>query len=258
MTRSSAPPAILLRDRLDHWADVRPDDTAMTVGAQTFTWGQWRERILRLASAAGRCRGARRRAAGRPRPQPPRHGRAHAGRVISLGAATVPVNFRLSPGQVRYILEDSRPMILFRGGSSPTSRPRPARRPSTSHSPRQRRGPPTAGSVRDPRRALGRGRQGRRLARSGREAVRRRRHRLLPRPAGSLPVPDLGRLRGRAATRRDRQGAQAPLARALLGRPGTSHMTGGAIRTATAGIFLDKSPSIHSRFEMQWFAFTRP
>ena len=47
--------------------------------------------------------------------------------------------------------------------------------------------------------------------------VRRRRHRLLPRPAGSLPVPDLGRLRRRAATRRDRQGAQARLARPLLG-----------------------------------------
>ena len=33
----------------------------------------------------------------------------------SLGAATVPANFRLSPGQVRYILEDSRPVILFLG-----------------------------------------------------------------------------------------------------------------------------------------------
>jgi acyl-CoA synthetase (AMP-forming)/AMP-acid ligase II len=33
----------------------------------------------------------------------------------SLGAATVPANFRLSAGQVRYILEDSRPVILFLG-----------------------------------------------------------------------------------------------------------------------------------------------
>ena len=47
---------------------------------------------------------------------------------------------------------------------------------------------------RGPRRPLGRVRQGRRRPRSGRGVVRRRRHRLLPRPAGALPVPGLGRL----------------------------------------------------------------
>jgi acyl-CoA synthetase (AMP-forming)/AMP-acid ligase II len=114
MTLSSAPAPILLRDRLDHWADVRPDNTAMTFGAQTFTWGQWRERILRLAGAlhdAGvRC-GDRLAVLDLN----------HLATVeltlaaSSLGAATVPVNFRLSPGQIRYILEDSRPVILFRG-----------------------------------------------------------------------------------------------------------------------------------------------
>jgi acyl-CoA synthetase (AMP-forming)/AMP-acid ligase II len=108
------PVAALLRDRLDHWARVRPDDTAVTFGGRTFTWGQWRMRILRLAGA---LRGA---------------GVRHGDRLAvldlnhlatieltiaasSLGAATVPVNFRLSPGQVRYILEDSRPVILFHG-----------------------------------------------------------------------------------------------------------------------------------------------
>jgi acyl-CoA synthetase (AMP-forming)/AMP-acid ligase II len=108
------PMAVLLRDRLDHWARVRPDDTAMTFGAQTFTWGQWHQRILRLAGAL--------RAAG------VRHGDRLAVLDLNhlaaieltlaascLGAATVPVNFRLSPGQVRYILEDSRPVILFYG-----------------------------------------------------------------------------------------------------------------------------------------------
>jgi acyl-CoA synthetase (AMP-forming)/AMP-acid ligase II len=114
MTLSSAPAATLLRDRLDHWAHVRPDDTAMTFGAQTFTWGQWRERILRLAGAL-RNAGVR-------------HGDRlavldmnHLATVeltlaaSSLGAATVPVNFRLSPDQIRYILEDSCPVILFVG-----------------------------------------------------------------------------------------------------------------------------------------------
>ena len=114
MTLSSAPAAILLRDRLDHWADVRPDDTAMTFGTQTFTWGQWRGRILRLAGAlhdAG-VRGGDRLAV---------LDLNHLATVeltlaaSSLGAATLPVNFRLSPDQIRYILEDSRPVILFRG-----------------------------------------------------------------------------------------------------------------------------------------------
>src|SRR5215813_13222107 len=108
------PVAGLLRDRLDHWARVRPDDTAITFGAMTFTWGQWRQRILRLAGAL-RDAGVR-----------------HGDRIAvldlnhlatieltlaasSLGAATVPANFRLSPAQVRYILEDSRPVLLFHG-----------------------------------------------------------------------------------------------------------------------------------------------
>jgi hypothetical protein len=66
MTLSSVPSATLLRDRLDHWADVRPDDMAMTFGAQAFTWRQWRERILRLTGAL-RGAGVRgRRPAGRP------------------------------------------------------------------------------------------------------------------------------------------------------------------------------------------------
>jgi len=36
MTLSPAP-ATLLRDRLNHWAGTRPDDTAITFGTQTFT-----------------------------------------------------------------------------------------------------------------------------------------------------------------------------------------------------------------------------
>ena len=108
------PMAVLLRDRLDHWARVRPDDTAMTFGAQTFTWGQWHQRILRLAGAL--------------RDAGIRHGDRlavldlnHLATVeltlaaSSLGAATVVVNFRLSPDQIRYVLADSRPVILFHG-----------------------------------------------------------------------------------------------------------------------------------------------
>jgi len=104
----------MLRDGVDRWADTRPGAAAMTFGAQTFTWREWRERILRLTGAL--------RAAG--------VGAGDRVAVLdlnhlatveltlaaaSLGAAMVVLNFRSSPDQVRYILEDSEPVMLFHG-----------------------------------------------------------------------------------------------------------------------------------------------
>lgn len=108
------PTATLLRDRLDHWARLRPDDLAMTFGEQVFTWGQWRQRILRLTGA---LRAAGVRAGDRLAVLDLNH-LATVELTLAgsaLGAATVVGNFRLSPDQVRYILEDSRPAILFHG-----------------------------------------------------------------------------------------------------------------------------------------------
>jgi len=114
LSPAPAPAATRLHDPLDHWARVRPDDTAITFGAQTYTWAQWRSRISRLAGAL--------RAAG--------VGRGDRLAVLDLnhlatieltlagsfiGAATVPVNFRLSADQIGYILSDCRPVILFVG-----------------------------------------------------------------------------------------------------------------------------------------------
>jgi acyl-CoA synthetase (AMP-forming)/AMP-acid ligase II len=114
MTLSPAPTAVRLHDPLEHWARVRPDDTAITFGAQTYTWAQWRERILRLA-------GALRSAGVRPGDRLAVLDLNHlatieltlAGSVV--GAATVPVNFRLSPEQIGYIVSDCQPAILFVG-----------------------------------------------------------------------------------------------------------------------------------------------
>ena len=115
MTSSSpAPAAILLRDRLDHWARVRPDAIAVTFGEQAFTWEQWRQRILRLTGA---LRDAGVRAGDRLAVLDLNH-LATVELTLAgsaLGAATVPANFRLSSDQIRYILEDSRPVILFHG-----------------------------------------------------------------------------------------------------------------------------------------------
>jgi acyl-CoA synthetase (AMP-forming)/AMP-acid ligase II len=104
----------LLGDRLDYWARVRPDAPAMTFGEQTLTWVQWRQRIARLAGALRASGvGAGDRVA--------TFDLNHLATVevtlaaASLGAATVVANFRWSPDQLRYVLEDSRPVILFYG-----------------------------------------------------------------------------------------------------------------------------------------------
>ena len=113
-TPDSPPRPELLRDRLDHWAATRPDQPAITFDGRTFTWLQWHERVLRAACAL--------RTAG-----------IGAGDRIcvidlnhlatveltlaasSIGAATVIGNFRLAADQIRHVLQDCRPAILFEG-----------------------------------------------------------------------------------------------------------------------------------------------
>jgi acyl-CoA synthetase (AMP-forming)/AMP-acid ligase II len=104
----------LLRDRLDHWARLRPDDLAITFGEQAFTWEQWRDRVLRLTGA---LRGAGVRTGDRIAVLDLNHIATVELTLAAsaLGAATVPANFRLSPDQIRYILSDCRPAILFVG-----------------------------------------------------------------------------------------------------------------------------------------------
>jgi acyl-CoA synthetase (AMP-forming)/AMP-acid ligase II len=106
--------ASLLRDRLDHWASARSGAPAMTFGEQTFTWQEWRQRILRLTGA---LRDAGVRAGDRLAVLDLNHLATVELTLAasSLGAATVVANFRWSPDQIRYVLEDSRPVILFHG-----------------------------------------------------------------------------------------------------------------------------------------------
>jgi acyl-CoA synthetase (AMP-forming)/AMP-acid ligase II len=108
--------ASVLRDQLDHWARVLPAEPAMSFGEQHFTWAQWRQRILRLT-------GALRDAGIGPGDRVAVLDLNHLAAIeltlaaSALRAATVVVNFRLSPGQIRYILEDSRPSLLFHGAA---------------------------------------------------------------------------------------------------------------------------------------------
>jgi acyl-CoA synthetase (AMP-forming)/AMP-acid ligase II len=105
---------MLLRDGLDQWAEERPYAPAMTFGERSFTWDQWRERILTLTGAL-RSSGVR---AGDRLAVLDLNHLATVELTLaasSFGAATVVLNFRSSPDQVRYVLDDSAPVMLFHG-----------------------------------------------------------------------------------------------------------------------------------------------
>ncbi|MGN5731722.1 AMP-binding protein [Arthrobacter psychrochitiniphilus] len=114
MTLGTLAQPVFPRDRLDHWAQRTPDLTAAVLGETSYTWAQWRTRILQLTDAlakAGSKRGDRTLS----------FDLNHLAIVeltfaaSALGASTVVGNFRLGPSQLAHILEDSRPKMVFYG-----------------------------------------------------------------------------------------------------------------------------------------------
>ena len=43
----------LISDRVEKWADERPDALAITFRDQEYTWAQWRDRLHRVAGGLG-------------------------------------------------------------------------------------------------------------------------------------------------------------------------------------------------------------
>jgi fatty-acyl-CoA synthase len=108
--------------RRSHWnnhlqrhAHSRPDRAAFRYQGETTTWSELRERVDRLAEAlAGRGIGSGDRVALLMGNRPEFMEIVLA--ANQLGAIGVPVNFRLSGGEVAYILDDSGAEILFADG----------------------------------------------------------------------------------------------------------------------------------------------
>jgi len=89
-----------------------PDNTAVVCGDQRFTYAQFADRVSRLAGAL-RARGVK------PgdrvaflSPNCHRLLEAYYG-VVEAGAVLLPLNIRLSPGELAYILNDSGATVLF-------------------------------------------------------------------------------------------------------------------------------------------------
>lgn len=103
-----------LDERVAHWAQVKPDDEAITYLSRTWTWSQVYDRIQRVAGAlAGRGVGRGDVVAFLDKNHPACVEVTLA--AASLGAATTIINFRLAADEIDYVLNDSGAKVAFVG-----------------------------------------------------------------------------------------------------------------------------------------------
>ena len=114
MDDATLPMPRLLNDRIIHWGQVTPDAEAITYLSRTWTWGQWNDRIRRLAGALvarGIARGDVVGILDKNHPATVELTMAAA----SLGAATAIFNWRLAGDEVDFAVNDSGARILIVG-----------------------------------------------------------------------------------------------------------------------------------------------
>ena len=111
---SQPPEPRFLDDRLAYWAEVKPDEPAITFLNRTFTWAQLDERVRRAAGAlAERGVGRGDVIAFLDKNHPACVETTLA--AATLGAATAIINFRLAGNEMDYVLNDSGAKLLIVG-----------------------------------------------------------------------------------------------------------------------------------------------
>ena len=111
---SQPPNRAFLDDRLAYWAEVKPDEPAITFLNRTFTWAELNERVRRAAGAlADRGIGRGDVIAFLDKNHPACVETTLA--AASLGAATAIINFRLAGNEMDYVLNDSGAKLLIVG-----------------------------------------------------------------------------------------------------------------------------------------------
>jgi acyl-CoA synthetase (AMP-forming)/AMP-acid ligase II len=114
MTVVAPPEMEFMTDAVAHWAAARPDAEALTYRDVRWTWGQWHDRIRRVAGGlAARGVGPGGRVAFLDKNNP-------ACLEVSLGAgllgaASAVVNWRLAAAELDYVINDSGASVLFAG-----------------------------------------------------------------------------------------------------------------------------------------------
>ena len=103
-----------LDERLAHWAQVKPDDEAISYLGRSFTWSQFNDRVRRLAGAlAARGIGRGDVVAFLDKNHPACVETTIA--AASLGAATAIINFRLAGDEMDYVLNDCGAKLIIVG-----------------------------------------------------------------------------------------------------------------------------------------------
>ena len=97
---------------LERSARVYPDKTAIVHGERRFTYREFGRRTNRLASALKACGLQKGDRVAFLCPNIPPMLEAHFG-VLVAGGILVPINIRLAPGEIRYILDHSGSSFLF-------------------------------------------------------------------------------------------------------------------------------------------------
>lgn len=108
--------ALRLTDFLDRFAEATPDHPALIEGARAISYAELRDRVRRAAgglTALGLPPGSGKRVAVLERNQPAVLELIFA--ASEAGLAALVVNFRLAPGEVRFILSDAEVEVLFVG-----------------------------------------------------------------------------------------------------------------------------------------------
>ncbi|MCW1957136.1 MAG: long-chain-fatty-acid--CoA ligase [Mycobacterium sp.] len=103
-----------LDERLAHWAQVKPDEEAISYLGRSFTWAQFNDRVRRLAGAlAERGIGRGDVVAFLDKNHPACVETTVA--AASLGAATAIINFRLAGDEMDYVLNDCGAKLIIVG-----------------------------------------------------------------------------------------------------------------------------------------------
>ena len=106
--------AVYLTDRVEHWAQAKPDDPALTYGERTWTWSQLADRVGRVSAglvAAGVRHGDRVAFLDKNHP-------ACVEMTLgasAIGAAHAIINWRLAGDELDYTINDSGARVLFVG-----------------------------------------------------------------------------------------------------------------------------------------------
>lgn len=111
---ANPPDPTYLDDRLNHWAEATPDDTAMVFGDRSWTWREWHDRVHRAAG------GLREIGIGRgdvvafvDKKHPARVEITLA--ASSIGAANAIVDWRMDADQIARVLNSCGATVVFVG-----------------------------------------------------------------------------------------------------------------------------------------------